>query len=183
MAKKRGVPKGTPSVGGYYSNNNNTKKKGVPIWFFIDGRLHKRLRVDRSNDLLHCWDFGTQREVAYSLYAAKLKMRPCYSTKQASEFLNRYKFTLLRYVEDGSLREPAMALLPNQKRQKTTRYRWSEDDIMAARDFLATMKNDEAPAKPVPSRRELRALLNDEETLYVKGPDGNFVPTWRAKDF
>jgi hypothetical protein len=102
--------------------------------------------------------------------------------------LNRYKFTLLRYVQDGQIRQPRLALVPGQKRVQTTRYRWSEDDIMEARDFFATIKNRgreeefAAPSKPVPSKRELRALLNDEETLYVKSAEGNYLPTWQAKD-
>lgn len=180
------------ALGGKNSNNRNTKRKGIPIWFFIDRRLQKRLKVDRSNDLLLTWDFTYNKRVVYTLSSVRVKIKPCYSTKQAAQMLNRYNFTLLRYVESGDLRAPAMAIMPDQVRQQTTRWRWSEEDIMEARDFLATktavgdtysLLEDRLPAKEVPSRQQLRALMNNEQVIYVQNPDGSFVPTWLAKDF
>lgn len=183
-------------------NNLNTKRKGMPMWFFVDKQLHKRLKVDRSNDLILCWNFGEGKRVVYTLSSTKIKMRPCFSTNQAAEFLGKTKWLLLKYIQLGMLPTPIQALMPGQKKRQTTRYRWSEDDIMAARDFFATRKENPAdydiaeymgkgpnvgwqnPVKgEVPTRRELRALMNNEEILYVKGKDGEFLPTWRAKDF
>lgn len=167
------------NIGGFFSNNNNTRRKGTPIWFYIDGRLHKRISVDRSNDVLKCWDFTEQRPVVYALSSAKLRMRPCFNTNQVGALINRNPHRIRHLLADGELKEPMKACYPGRPIVQSTRWRWSEDDVMAARDYFAGKRHTDN----IPTRRELRALMNQEDILYIQQGDGSFAPTWRAKDF
>jgi hypothetical protein len=62
---------------------------------------------------------------------------------------------------------------------------WSEVDVMEARDYFATKhigfpRNDgRITAKAIPTRTELRAMMEHGITTYVRTTDGEFVPMFK----
>lgn len=158
----------------------------TPRWFYLDDKLHERLHVNRPQDVISCWDYSLNRQVIYGLSDVKKKMKVSYDTKQVGVLVNRAPLTLLRYIERGNIRPPQKGIRGG-KNPVMAKYRWSDKNILEAHDWILNQGfNDPLEArKPMetPTRRELRALLNQEDVMYVLNDDGNFVPTWRAKEF
>jgi hypothetical protein len=100
--------------------------------------------------------------------------------------LNRHFDRLERAILEGNLEEPqyTYGLTPNGRKHS---YMWSERDIMEAHAYFSTVhrgrprKDGMITPQKLPTARELRAMIRQEQILYVK--DGEqFVPTWAATD-
>lgn len=155
---------------------NRKVNRAMPLWFYLDDQLHRRLKVHRVRDEVEAWNFATQQRVIYSYTALKLRQKVAYTTEQAGKILGRRPLTLLRYIEWGYVKPPAKGVKPGGH-FKTTAYRWSDKDILGVHDYMKTLQGYKGP-----TRREVVAQLNQEEILYVQSDNG-FVPTWRAKEF
>jgi hypothetical protein len=102
--------------------------------------------------------------------------------------LNRHRVTIERAIIAGDVQRPQHTYTLDNDRN-IFQYFWSEPDIVAAHQFFATVhqgpprKDGMITPRKMPTLRELRAMIRQEEVLYVKNDKGEFVPVWRAQDF
>jgi len=159
----------------------------APIrYFFLNQQLHKRLNSNRGKDLLTAWNYPERKKVSYSYTDVVRRHKKAFSTGEVANLLNRSVLTIERAIMRGDIARPQYTY--RMGGTKTYKFYWQEEDIMAAHEYLASVhigrpRNDgEITNNSLPTPRELRALINDEDVLYIKQGD-TFVPTWRAKEF
>lgn len=177
---------------------NLRRQKTKYRYFFLNGRLHKKVSLNRGLDIISAWSYDTNKIVNYPYSAVKNQMKPGYYTKEACALLNRHRVTVVRAIYDGKIDRPQRAWvksIPIEKRDETATttglYIWSEEDILNAHTYFAnqyigTLPRDErvkTPPKTLRNRREVKAMLNNQEVFYARTKDGEFVPIWKAPEW
>lgn len=170
---------------GKASRNGKPVKKSnaPPRSFFLGGELHKRLFIDKGNDLVKCWNYPQDKVVMHSWSDTRRLMKPAFRTGEVVELINRSRISIELAILDGHIRRPYRSYsLPNKKPQ---RYMWTMEDVMEARDFFASRhkgfprKDGLVTAKAIPTRAELRAMMEHGITTYIRTSDGEFVPMYK----
>lgn len=102
--------------------------------------------------------------------------------------LMRTRKVLEEAILNGDIEAPQYTYGLNEHKRKF-KYMWNEKNILEAHAFLSTVHRGRprkdgliTPAK-LPTVRELRAMIRQEQIFYVRGEDGEFRPVWRAPDF
>lgn len=177
------------------TSKNVRKKPRTLNYFYLDGELdgkmkpllHKKLHINRGADTITAWCYPLYKRVTYT-YSDVLRLKgPAFTTQETAKMLMRGRQTIERAIIAGDIAAPQMTYGLDENRNPF-KYMWSERDILDAHAFLSTVsvgrpRKDGLPTpKRLPTVRELRAMMRDEEILYVKQGD-SFLPTWRAENF
>lgn len=170
--------------------NGKPRKRNVRpklYYFFINGKLHKRLHVNRGSDQLTAWNYPDGKRMVYSYTDVLKRHQKAFTTPQVAKLIGRNPETVARAIWSDSIPEPQFTYGLDENRNKY-KYMWREEDIVALHEYLSTVHKG-APRKDggitpqaLPTLREIRAMINEEEILYIKQDDDTFIPSWRAKD-
>lgn len=157
-------------------------------WFYFHGDLHKKIHISLGEDIITCWHYKEGRTKKYSYTDVKKNSDPAFRTSQVCKMLARGRTTVEMAIINGDIPAPEMAYTIAED-TKPWGYMWSEDDVLNLHDYLLTIHIGRprldgliTPAG-IPNRRELRAMMRQGTVFYVKGKDGEFVPTWQAERF
>lgn len=168
---------------------SNAAKKRPLTLFFLNGKLHRKLRIVRPEDKIETWCYPEHRRVVYTYSDVKRNYEPAFSTAEVAEMMGRNKKYVSKIVTDGCIEPPQMMYTMTAKKHPYG-YRWSEQDIVNLHAYLMTVHRGRpradgktTPSADIPTLRELRAMIRQEQIFYVKNENGEFVPTWRAGDF
>ena len=160
------------------------KKSRRLNYFYLNGLLHKKLHINRASDIITTWCYPEHRRVAYTYSQVRRTYRPAFTTIEVGKMLNRNRVSIELAIMAGNIPRPQHTYgLGNQ--DKIFKYMWSEDDVLAAHAYFQTVhrgrprKDGLVTPQKMPTARELRALMRDEEVLYVKRGD-TYLPTFRA---
>jgi hypothetical protein len=154
--------------------------------FYLNGHLHKVVHVNRAKDLVTTYDFVDQRMKVYPWSEVKRKKQNAFTITQAAELIGRHRDRIIEYMERGDIEEPQRE--HSLATGRPGRFFFSEDDMMAIRDFMATIhigrprKDGKITNNRTPNRDEFRAMIQSGRVLYVKEND-EFVPVWRAEEW
>ncbi|UMO76265.1 hypothetical protein SEA_TOMAS_76 [Streptomyces phage Tomas] len=163
-------------------------QKNPKLYFFLDGKAHKKLQVNHAADILIAWNYPDKKQVAYVLSSARRNMETAFFTKQVEEMVGRSRNAMLNYIWKGLIQSPYLtyALDGSGKRGM---YIWNEKNILDLHDMLLNHgqgrpRKDGRPVKTnLPSKAELMAMMRNEVVLYTKTRDGGYTPVWQAKDW
>lgn len=167
----------------------NKRKKLEPLnFFFYKGELHKRLRINRSADIVIAWSYPQGHAVKHIYSDVRKNGQKAFTTGQVCKMINRKHRTLKNIIDDGMIPAPAMSYGIDENRNPYGYY-WREEDVMNLHEYLLTVHHGR-PRKDgyvfpmmMPSRAELRAIIRQGTVLYVRTDDGEFIPTWEAHQF
>jgi len=157
-------------------------------YFYLNGKLHKVLRRSRAEDLIVAWDYQLGKRVAYSLTDVNKNKQYAYSIKEVCKLLGKHEDTIKMHLYRGELRFPQRIYSLNGNKTPG-KYFWSQDDIRDMHDFFKTLhrgrprKDGGITPAEMPSRAELEAMMKQENILYVKNSDGEFVPVWKQPEW
>lgn len=141
--------------------------------------------MNKANDKATLWNYEKKQREVHSLAVVSQLYEQAYSLKDIGELLNRSPRTLRDRLDEF----PKPYRIYSMIHQKEYGRRWDADQVMEIREVLAHTHfgrprlDGEAFPLPVPTRTELRAMLNQEAVVYVKNKDGEFIPTWKAHQF
>lgn len=166
----------------------NARKKSVKLnYFYLDGKLYKKLHINRGADTLTAWCYPEHRRVAFTYSDVRKHHGKAFTMTQVGKMLKRGRVQIQRAIIKGDLEPPQHTYgLENQSRK--FKYLWSEKDVMAAHAYFSTVhrgrprKDGLVSPQALPTARELRAMMRNQEILYVKEGD-SFIPTWDAEQF
>jgi len=176
----------------------NVRKKSRALnYFYLDGQLephgptipllHKKLHINRGQDQITAWCYPLHKRVTYTYSDVLHSKGPAFTTVEVGQMINRSRVSIERALINGDIEAPQMTYGLNERKNKF-KYMWSEKDVLAIHAFYSTVHRGR-PRKDglitpghMPTVRELRAMMRDEEILYVKQGD-SFLPTWRAEQF
>lgn len=166
----------------------NVRKKSRPLnYFYLNGNLHKKLHINRAADTITTWCYPLHKRVAYTYSDVRRRKEPAFSLMDVTRLLQRSRVTIERAIINGDI-EPPQKTYGLNERKNGYAYYFSEKDVLKAHAFFSTVhrgrprKDGLITPGPMPTVRELRAMMRDEEILYVKQGD-TFLPTWRAEQF
>jgi len=157
------------------SRNKTTKNF---IYFFLNNKIHKVLRLSRAKDELVAWCYPDKKRVLFSYSQVKKNMENAYSTKEVSDILQRHKVTIEDYILDGKIKRPQVVYPIGNPESKWFKFMFSVSDILDLHEFIL----DSGYSNNMPSRAELLAILRHNMILYTKTNDGQFVPVWKAEE-
>ncbi len=157
-------------------------------YFYLNGLLHKKLLIDRTRDSVTTWCYPLGKRVTYTYSDVKKRKEPAFTGLEVSAMIGRSPRTLKRLINDGDIEPPQHTYGLNEKRIKY-KFMWSEADIMNLHEHLANThrgrpRHDGIQRNTgIPTRKELRAMIKQENILYTLTKDGDFIPVWKAQDF
>jgi hypothetical protein len=164
---------------------NTTKKLR---YFYLNGKLHKLLSRSRAEDLIIAWDYELGKRVAYSLTDVNKNKQHAYQLKDVEKIIGRHHDTITMHMRAGNIKFPQRIYSLNGNRTPG-KYMWSEDDIREMHTFFKTLHQGRprldgkiTPAD-MPSRAEIEAIMKQENILYIKNNDGEFVPVWKQPEW
>lgn len=157
-------------------------------YFYLNGDLHRVLSINRAQDLVVTWNFKEEKRRAYVWSDARRRMEKAFPISQVSKMINRHRVIIENYILDGKIRPPQrIYTLDGTKRPG--KYMFSEKDVLELHDYLLTVhigrprKDGKITPGRMPSRAELKAMMQHDTTVYVKSADGTFTPVWKEMDW
>ena len=156
-------------------NRQRLRKKFV--YFFLNGKVHKVLRLSRAKDEIIAWSYVDKKRVMYSYAQVDKNMERAYTVLEAGKILGRHRVTIEEYILQGKIKQPQKVYPISNPESTWSKYMLSESDILDIHQFII----DAGHIRDLPSRAELQALLKHNLILYTKTEEGKFVPVWRAE--
>lgn len=171
-------------MGGKTRRENTTQLR----YFYLNGLLHKVLRRSRAEDLLVAWNYSEEKRVAYSLTDVMKNKQHAYPISEVVKIIGKHEDTIKWHLYRGDFKFPQQIYSLNGNKTPG-KYFWSEDDIRHMHDFFKTVhrgrprKDGTITPGDMPSRAELEAMIRQENILYVKNSNGEFVPVWKQPEW
>jgi hypothetical protein len=156
-------------------NRQRLRKKFV--YFFLNGKVHKVLRLSRAKDEVIAWSYIDKKRVMYSYAQVDKHMERAYTVVEAGKILGRHRVTIEEYILQGKIKQPQKVYPISNPESTWSKYMLSESDVLDIHQFII----DAGHIRDLPSRAELQALLKHNLILYTKTTDGKFVPVWKAE--
>jgi len=156
-------------------NRQRVRKKLV--YFFLNGKVHKVLKLSRGKDEVIAWCYVDKKRVMYSYAQVDKHMEKAYTVIEAGKILGRHRVTIEEYILQGKIKQPQKVYPISNPESTWSKYMLSESDILDIHQFII----DAGHIRDLPSRAELQAILKHNLILYTKTDDGKFVPVWKAE--
>lgn len=148
------------------------------IYFFLNNKIHKVLKLSRAKDELIAWCYPDKKRVLYPYSQVKKNMENAYSAKEVAEVLQKHKVTIEDYILDGKIKRPQIVYPIGNPESKWFKFMFSTSDVLDLHSFIL----DSGYSSNMPSKTELLAILRHNMVLYTKTNDGQFVPVWKADE-
>ena len=165
------------------------RKKSVPLkYFYLNGLLHRKLHINRGADKITTWCYPLEKRVAYTYSDVRARKEPAFTTKEVGLMINRSRGTIEMAIIKGHIEAPQFVYGLSEHKKKY-KYMWSEKNVLELHAYLSTVhwgrprKDGVVTPAPMPTARELRAIMRQEQILYIVNDEGEFVPVWKAPDF
>lgn len=166
----------------------SNKPKTKPLrYFFYRGDLHKKIHINRGDDVITAWNYPKAQVFQYVYSDVRKNGEQAFSTRQVEKLVRRTRRTIAEAISGGWIRPPQRTYGMDANRNGYAYY-WSEKDIMELHDYLKTVhrgrprKDGRITPQDLPTASELRAMIRQGTVFYVKVGD-EFVPTWQAEKF
>jgi hypothetical protein len=156
-------------------NRQRLRKKFV--YFFLNGKVHKVLRLSRAKDEVVAWSYLDNKRVMYSYTQVDTHTQRAYGIVEVSKIIGRHRVTIEEYILQGKVKQPQKVYPISNPDSSWSKYMFSESDILDIHQFII----DAGHIRDLPSRSELQAILKHNLILYTKTDDGKFVPVWKAE--
>ena len=156
-------------------NRQRLRKKFV--YFFLNGKVHKVLKLSRARDEVIAWSYLDKKRMMYSYSQVEKNMEKAYSVVEVSKKLGRHSVTIEVYILQGNIKQHQKVYPISNPDSTWSKYMLSESDILDIHQFIIVAGH----IRELPSRSELQAILKHNLILYTKTEDGKFVPVWKAE--
>ena len=85
-------------------------------YFYLDGQmvpggpvnplLHKKLHINRGEDIITAWCYPTEQRVAYTYSDVKRRAKPAFTTPEVCKMVNRKWRAVNRAFNSGNIKVP-----------------------------------------------------------------------------
>lgn len=167
------------------TERKSNKPKVKPLrYFFYRGELHKKIHINRGDDVITAWNYPKHKVEVYVYSDVRRNGEQAFTTQQVKKMVRRGRAIISKAINEGMIPAPQLTYSLDENRG-TYAYYWSEKDIMNLHDYLKTVHigrprlDGRVNSGKLPSAAELRAMIRQGTVFYVKVGD-EFVPTWEA---
>lgn len=164
---------------------NPLRPKNADNYFYLNDQLHKKLKINRGTDQMWTWNYALQKRVVYVYTEVLRKKQRAFTMPEVCFMIKRQRWAIQMAMVRGDIPRPQQS----GNGGRTARYRFSEKDVQAVLDYFATVhrgrprSDDIVVPQELPTPRELRATMRQEDIVYMKDEEGNMRPVWTAGDF
>jgi hypothetical protein len=164
-----------------------TKDKKKFLYFYINGKLHKMIKVVRSRDEALAWCYSEHQRRMYLWSDIKKRASRGFKAGEAAKIFNKSSRMIHYYIEYGLIDPPERTYSLTTGRPGM--YIFSEEDMEKLRDINTiytrgfTNKDGVFETRKGLSQQELYAKIKYDMTLYTKNKDGEFIPLYAAEDW
>lgn len=155
-----------------------------PLLFFLEGDLHKRLKIAKVDNVLVSWNYPKE-ETRHYIYSDVLRnYQQAFTVKEVGELIKRPIREIQLFMKNKVTDKPSgLEYHINSRRPK--RLMWSEDDVLDLRDRFHELapKDKYGYVKStfkLASRAELLTKLKSHGGYYIVDAQGNKVRVWRS---
>lgn len=156
----------------------------LPTLFFLNGKLHKKLKIIKSENLVVAFCYPDEEHKHY-VYSVVLKdFKKAYSLSQVAKLVRRPQVEIFKFLKQKLIDKPSGFEYYISSR-KPKQMHWSQQEVLDLRDRLYEL----APKGPdgfpsgryiLASKSELLHEINGDISYYVKDQEGGFRKVWRA---
>jgi hypothetical protein len=164
------------------------RSKAASRYFFLNKKLHKVIQANRPGDIMTAWCYPCRKRHTYVLSDVKKYSQKAFDLKEVCALVGRHRVIVENYIRAGAIEKPQRTYSLNGQ-FNPGKYKMSEDDVVALHEYLLTVHvgrpRKDGLIKPgkLPTRQELRAMMKNHETVYVKNSQGEFTPIWKEVDW
>lgn len=156
----------------------------VPNFFFLHGKLYKKLNYIASEDMLIVWSYDKECKMTFNVFEVRRHNQKAYRINQVAELIQRKPDEIKDLINRGLADRPIGQSYHITSRKPSIEF-WSEDDIIALRDRFYDLTKKTKEGIPytkfkLVNKSELLAKLRGEEAVYVRNEEGEFVRIWKA---
>lgn len=161
-------------------------------YFYLGGDLYKILQHVRASDYLTAWNFHKNGMEEFILSDVKRRAEPAFKTKSVGEMINRSGISVRDVYQEGHIPRPKKTYPLGDGKFTPLLYSavlWSKQDVYNLHDYYMSKhgvkaktetKPGETRSHRIPSRAELRSVLDHGTVYYVKDKKGQMVKVWKA---
>jgi hypothetical protein len=156
----------------------------LPSLFFLNKKLHKRLRIVRSEDLAITFCYPDEKQVHYMYSMLRKQFQYAYNMEQVARLVRRPKPELQKLLRNKLIDRPSGFEYSLQTKQPR-HWRWSQDEVLELRDRLYDLAPKQKDGFPesrfiLASKSELLEAMNGDASYYVRNAEGDYIKVWRA---
>ena len=121
----------------------------VPSFFFLNGDLHRKIKVVKTQNWIIAYNFKKERSLQYQLSHVLKEFQKAFRTRDVPKMLRVQGKVLDLYVERNMVNRPSGRAYNIETKVPGSAY-WSEDDLLELRDRLydlAPKDRDGYPSK------------------------------------
>lgn len=159
-------------------------------YFFWDQRLHKVIRINRPANLVDAWDYEAHKRVAILYSDYRVKAKRAVGLGEAAKIIHCNKRTIQRLLMNEHIHYPSTSYPLDHDNPERFKTWWGEHNLLEIHDYLMTVHRGRprkdgliTPSQKYATRAEIIAKMNGNNTLYVQGGDGSFVPVYDPPKF
>jgi hypothetical protein len=154
--------------------------------FFINGQLHRRVKINRHINLVSAYNYETGQLSNYTYSDFKKFRQRAFLINETAKILRRHG----NAIRNAIYKKEIPSEIPRVFRKNGVGvYYLSEDHIFELRDYFASKhrgrprKDGLIVSKNVPTTEELEVLFGRRQLLYTRTQEGKFVPVWRSENY
>ena len=157
-------------------------------YFWLDDKLYQILHVSRPSNTVTVWSHDDEKRMVFVWSDIQRSAKPALSTAQVARLVNRHRITLLKLASNGQIPLPRK-VVPYGTKEKIERFKWSEKDIMGLHDWFLTRgcgrprKDGFVNPVALPTKAEIKAMMNNDTVIFVKNKDGEYVEAYKGTNW
>lgn len=158
------------------------------LYFFLNDELHKTLKINRPTDLITAWNYTQRKRQAYVWSDVRRNHGRAFSLTEVADMLGRHRVNIEMLIVEGKIRRPQRIYSLDGK-FTPGKYFFQEKEVYALHDYLLTIhigrprRDGKVTPGRLPSKLELRAMMQHDTVLYVKTESGGYTPIWKEVDW
>jgi len=156
----------------------------IPNYFFLDGKLYKKIRIVKNENMLVIWGFEEESRMWFNYQQTLKRFQKAFTLREVSSLINKNITTLKVMIKNNLISRGSGMSYAVATRRPLTIY-WSEDDVFNLRAELFALAKKNKYGEPYSSfnlisEAELLNKMRGGESYFIKDKDGQFVKVWRA---
>jgi hypothetical protein len=156
----------------------------LPTLFFLNKKLHKRLKIVRSENTVVAFCYPDEENKHYFYSNVVREYQKAYTLTETSKMLGRPAIEIQKFLKNKLIDRPSGMEYQISSR-RPIRLMWSQDDILDLRDRIYELfpKQKDGFARSnlkIASQAELLEEMQHGNSYHVLNSDGERVKVWRA---
>lgn len=156
----------------------------IPNYFFLEGRLYKKVRTVKSENILVAWGFEEEKRMWFNYQQTIKNYQTAYLLKEVAALVERNVQWIKSMIDKGWFSRGSGMAYTIATRRPYKNY-WSEDDVFILRQEIFALAKKNKYGEPYSnfnliSEAELLHKMRGGESYFIQDENGKKIKVWRA---